>query len=184
IFVTIETITGHEISVTGNHFIRVYKDDYLPADKLTVDHSIYVYNDNHTTLYPVQIKSITTSWKKGVYNPFTLSGTILVNNVLASCYAVGKMGKTHYRKHSAFLPLRLWYKISKFIFPNQEPYEDKIQGVHWILDWMVYHHKIINFIHYPILALSLFVCTELAMKIGNFIYMRAAKELNIFSKFQ
>ncbi|CAF1233456.1 unnamed protein product [Didymodactylos carnosus] len=37
---------------------------YLLADKLTVDHRIYVYNDNHTPLYAVQIKSIKTLWMR------------------------------------------------------------------------------------------------------------------------
>lgn len=49
--------------------------------------------------------------EEGVYAPLTMEGTLLVDDVVASCYAVvNSQSVAHY----SFLPLRIWYSVTSF----------------------------------------------------------------------
>lgn len=57
----------------------------------------------------------------GLYAPLTQHGSIVVNNVLASCYAAVN---SHYLAHWALAPLRLFYSL-------MGPSEPQTDGLHW-----------------------------------------------------
>ncbi len=56
------------------------------------------------------ITEIETVEMKGIYAPFTLSGTFLANGFLVGCYAnVDSFSLAH----AALAPLRTWYNLTK-----------------------------------------------------------------------
>jgi hypothetical protein len=56
------------------------------------------------------ITEIETVEMKGIYAPFTLSGTFLANGFLVGCYAnVDSFSLAH----AALAPLRTWYKLTE-----------------------------------------------------------------------
>ncbi|XP_030641991.1 indian hedgehog signaling molecule a [Chanos chanos] len=66
---------------------------------------------------------------RGVFAPLTLHGTVVVNDVLTSCYAVVDQ---HSLAHWAFAPLRLLYRWTG-------PDSDRADGLHWyssLLYWI------------------------------------------------
>jgi hypothetical protein len=71
----------------------VFADQVQPGDRVWL-------NENGLAV-AVEITSITYHELRGIYAPFTDSGTILVNDVLASNYA--KVSSPHYLVHDVFL---------------------------------------------------------------------------------
>lgn len=72
------------------------------------------------------IKSILIEPVKGYAAPLTLSGTILVDNILVSNYAVIK---SHSAAHIAMAPVRWWYTMG-----NQMKIfkiDKQLNGTHW-----------------------------------------------------
>ncbi|CAF1367920.1 unnamed protein product [Rotaria sordida] len=108
LFYTVTTVSGHQISVTPDHYIRVENNGYVIASQLTLNHSLFVTHLN----YPVRIRSIKKEFKMGLFSPVTFAGTILVNDVFASCYCLNNLRGTHYEKHHLYAPFRLWILMS------------------------------------------------------------------------
>ena len=50
--------------------------------------------------------------KKGYYAPLTMKGTLLINNVLASCFA---NVNNHHLAQYYMTPFRYYYKFARFI---------------------------------------------------------------------
>ncbi|CAF1043256.1 unnamed protein product [Adineta ricciae] len=83
LFYTIETETSHKLSLSPDHLIRVKHFDYLPAEQLTLNHSLFVVMKDGS-IHSSRIRTINQEYKTGVYNLFTLDGTALVNYIAAS----------------------------------------------------------------------------------------------------
>ena len=60
------------------------------------------------------IQSITIVTVKGYAAPLTISGTMLIDNILTSCYAVVD---NHYLAHSSMAPVRWWYYMNTILSP-------------------------------------------------------------------
>ncbi len=75
LFYSIETETGHRLSLTGNHFIAVNHDDrFLPANKIKAHDIVFIHH--HGQLQPVSVRNVTEEYKVGYFTPMTGQGNI------------------------------------------------------------------------------------------------------------
>ena len=97
-----------KIELSNRHLIRRRSDDaFVWAEDLLVGDEVLVLNakNNNGSAWE-KILGITEVHKQGLMAPLTEQGTIVVNNVHASCYALVKY---HYLGHVALAPYR-WYQ--------------------------------------------------------------------------
>ena len=95
------------IELSQRHLIHQRRDGFVWAEKLRLGDEILVVpadSDNQTQWE--EILNISDVHKQGLMAPLTDQGTIIVNNVHASCYA---LVKTHQLGHMALAPYR-WYR--------------------------------------------------------------------------
>jgi hypothetical protein len=89
-YLVIQTNTDKTIKISANHMISVNKT-FKNASEVKLGDSLYTYNGNQET-----VSSVTTETIKGVYAPFTENGTLVVDGIVASCYAeVNNHNKAH-----------------------------------------------------------------------------------------
>nr|XP_033795511.1 desert hedgehog protein isoform X2 [Geotrypetes seraphini] len=139
-FVAIQTEgPGQRLLLTPSHLLFVANGpancskDFIPvfASRVRVGDLVLMHHEGSRTMHPVRVMGVWWEEGQGVYAPLTSHGTLLVNSVLASCYAVIE---NHHWAHWAFAPLRLLYSITSLLPPwvfgtgnNCPPYT----GVHW-----------------------------------------------------
>lgn len=99
---------------------------------------VYVLGQGGQTLLQATVHSVSLQEEaSGAYAPLTAQGTILINQVLASCYAVIE---EHSWAHWAFAPFRVAHAFlamlypssisSPLLFPATAP-DESPSGVHW-----------------------------------------------------
>ncbi|CAF4077252.1 unnamed protein product, partial [Rotaria sp. Silwood1] len=137
LFYTLETESNHTISLSAEHLIPVVSDTgtaiYIPAERVKAGHhSLYVLSDDGVLSQSLVIR-VSIQIKIGYFAPLTTSGTLLVNNVVASCFS-------HVHNHEmaqlSMTPVRWYYKITRYFgltkhldSKNQSPNQN---GLHWI----------------------------------------------------
>ena len=89
------TEDGNNIELTYDHFIKT-ENGFVHAHEIIV-------GDVIMTRYGKSKAIKTTNSTSYVMSPFTRSGTIIVNNVVLSCYATDR---SHYLANIAFIPVR------------------------------------------------------------------------------
>ena len=123
-FVTLETEDGNVLSLTPSHLI-FRNSSSKPVFASSIEPGDYVYSLGKTTLSSLQVENVTKIGRvkvQGAYAPLTAEGTIVVDNIVASCYAV--LDDQQFL-HAAFAPLRLLnYLAPSIVGTNQE-------GLHW-----------------------------------------------------
>jgi len=108
----------HPLEVTENHMIFTSDNKAIPASNLCVGDKIISGSGN-----PIVIKSIRRVIRVGLYAPLTQSGTVVVNDVLASCYMAYESSDSmklvadyklpyQYTCHLFFAPLRMYCKVA------------------------------------------------------------------------
>ena len=173
-FVTIRTESGHELTLTPSHLLyaRDYSGSSQSADPSMnsieessagdsnsadfevlyareIDEGMHVLVlDGGTGLArPSRVVSVEGAARRGVYAPLTAAGNVVVDGVLASCYALVDSQAV---AHAAFAPVR-WWEGAKFLLgsmssigrsspkeagnSNTEPKEQFV-GVHWYAEWL------------------------------------------------
>lgn len=127
-FVEIRTERGSKITVTPAHLLlttslitsknveRVQK--YTFADR--VQEGDYLLVNINGTLMPDRVRTITATLSRGVFAPLTGEGTIVVDGVVASCYA---LIDSQLVAHLSFMPVRL-YNVLKHWFSWSESTSD------------------------------------------------------------
>ncbi|CAF1082939.1 unnamed protein product [Rotaria sp. Silwood1] len=128
LFYSIETETGHHLSLTGNHFIAVnHNDRFLPANKIKAHDTVFIHH--HGRLQPVIVRNVTEEYKVGYFTPMTGQGTIIINGMAASCYS---SVISHDLAHYMLAPLRWWYRLAK-LFSVEQPFSySPDSGIHWL----------------------------------------------------
>jgi hypothetical protein len=139
-FYSVTTASGQTIQLSKEHYIYVSEvpgsiTDAVPLTPgfLKVGHSLWTYTDGEMTCSP--IVSITHVKEKGLYAPFTLNGTVIVNGVYASSYAVPMPGFLTANIvsaapsiwHAMLAPVRRLYfaKGAKWLTEVSAPYDAK-----------------------------------------------------------
>lgn len=106
-FLKLNLRNGRTLTVTPNHLVTlkdgrtVYAGTLKTGDKLLV-------SDDKNNLNEDTIVLVTSVFRTGVYAPLTKVGTVVMNDVVASCYAtVDSQSLAHW----SFLPLRLVWNV-------------------------------------------------------------------------
>ncbi|CAF1337152.1 unnamed protein product [Adineta steineri] len=120
IFKQVTTGTGRQLSLTSSHLLPTDEHDYVMAKNLDIGMNIYVMNDDGVMIRET-ISNLTDVVKQGYMAPLTEEGTLIVNNVVVSCYATIN---SHYGAHMILAPMRWWYNLFGMS-------SDAMTGIHW-----------------------------------------------------
>lgn len=131
-FVRIETSGGASMTVTPGHLVLVWRPSeqttkYIFADRVEEGDYVLVHVDG--VLAPRKVIAITAELHKGFYAPLTYEGTIIVNNITASCYA---LVESHTAAHASFMPLRAANTVQHWLGgASAAPTASRQNGIHW-----------------------------------------------------
>lgn len=154
LFYHLETESGKVITITEAHLLFVtsknsssdeQNSSAIFASKVEIGMYILIRQsklnkvDENEKLSSEKVVRITTSKKKGAYAPLTKEGNLVVDQVLASCYALIADNSL---AHLAFLPIRIWANFidsiqvmkSLIYFDSSKSVQSQssIQnGIHW-----------------------------------------------------
>uniref|UniRef100_A0A8C4R7R3 Hedgehog protein n=1 Tax=Eptatretus burgeri TaxID=7764 RepID=A0A8C4R7R3_EPTBU len=122
-----------ELECTGAHLVHTAVDPTHPllptfANRIREGHYVRVFNNNGTSSI-TRVHSVGQVERAGAVAPLLAEGTIVVSDVLASCYSVIKDDNL---AHWAFAPLRLVHRLSESLVPIQRSnVTEQPSGVHW-----------------------------------------------------
>lgn len=139
-FLRIETEDGTAITATPSHLIYTWQKntdnsittkpsntaDFRFAEQ--IETGDFVLTNINGTLEPRRIKRITAELHRGVYAPLTYDGTIVVNSIAASCYA---LVEKHSLAHIGFIPMRSLHRIEEFLGFTNDISDNLPRGIHW-----------------------------------------------------
>lgn len=136
LFYVIETESGQKITLTAAHLLFVARNatqggggmSAVFASQVRRGQTVFVHDAERNHLEPVTVKRIYTQEHVGSYAPMTAQGTVVVDRVLASCYAVIE---DHDLAHWALAPVRLAHWVSSLLFSSQPQVSGQKDGVHW-----------------------------------------------------
>lgn len=75
LFYSIETETGHRISLTGNHFIAVnHNSQFVPANQIKANDMVFIHSKDH--LQSVRVRNVSEEYKVGYFTPMTSQGNL------------------------------------------------------------------------------------------------------------
>ena len=118
-FKQLTTIFGQQLSLTSTHLLPTDGHGYIMAKDIRVGMNIYVPDDDGFLTIET-ISNVIDVVKQGYIAPLTQEGTLIVNNIAASCYATIN---NHHLAHAVLAPMRWWYVL--FGKTND------IIGIHW-----------------------------------------------------
>ncbi|XP_072758784.1 sonic hedgehog protein [Anoplolepis gracilipes] len=142
-FVRLTTESGRVLTLTPAHLVPVegrssiFAAKVQPGDRVLVRDTAAT-NDTDSHLRWDKVVETKLVLEKGVYAPLTTEGTLVVDDVVASCYAVIDSETV---AHYVFLPLRIWSSVTSFFVQrlddvsnvkgrNKDSHPTK-EGVHW-----------------------------------------------------
>ncbi|CAF3480748.1 unnamed protein product [Rotaria sp. Silwood1] len=131
IFYTITTMSGHNISLTDVHLIPIITVDgllnYVPVRDIKKGDILYVVSNG--TLIQSPVINVKLEVKVGYFSPLTTAGTLLVNDILVSCYA---NVKSHDNAHFYMAPFRWYYQLFRSLSITEPFGSHATDGVHII----------------------------------------------------
>ncbi|XP_077159587.1 sonic hedgehog protein isoform X1 [Paroedura picta] len=115
------------------------------ASRVRPGHRVYVLGKGGQTLIQATVHRVSLQEEaSGAYAPLTAQGTLLINQVLASCYAVIE---EHSWAHWAFAPFRVIHALLAMLPPGGHPHpslsppaapSEATAGIHWY-SHLLYH---------------------------------------------
>uniref|UniRef100_A0A669C2D3 Hedgehog protein n=1 Tax=Oreochromis niloticus TaxID=8128 RepID=A0A669C2D3_ORENI len=119
-FLSLETEHGHRLALTPNHLVfldphcRQENSKYQPqfASRVRQGDCVLIHTAEQQ-VHASQIISVSLTESVGVYAPLTDAGTLFVDGVLASSYA---LVEDHRLAHWAFGPLRLLFSFKQLLW--------------------------------------------------------------------
>lgn len=147
-FVQIKTSGGATIRTTASHLLPVWKPHkhetkYLFADQVEENDFLLVNINNN--LEPQRVTEVRATLSKGFIAPLTREGTIIVDSIAASCYA---LIDSQFLAHISFMPYRtiksisnlLGSSLSSSISKENDESRNKQNGINWYAN-ALYHIK-------------------------------------------
>lgn len=127
-YIEIETENPkRRMQLTRKHLIikseNKIKFETIFAEKVKPGDFVKVLSANGSFMLTTKVKKVSLQRNYGAFAPLTVEGTILVNGIMASCYALTEDQDT---AHLSFLPWRVVYGLA-----NQYSHNDKQIGEHW-----------------------------------------------------
>lgn len=118
-FLFLETEDGHRLALTPNHLLffaplcRLHSSEYQAqfASRAKTGDCVLIYTAQGQ-VRPSRIISVSVEESVGVYAPLTEAGTVFVDGVLASSYA---LVEDHRLAHWAFGPVRLLSSFNQLL---------------------------------------------------------------------
>jgi hedgehog protein len=113
-FIRLSTISGRVLTLTPTHLLpvegrsNVFAAYVSPGDRVLVKHELVTSMHQHTSFKWDMVTEVRLVLEEGVYAPLTSEGTLLVNDVVASCYAIVDSQRI---AHYAFMPFRFWKSV-------------------------------------------------------------------------
>lgn len=135
-FVQITTDGGATITVTPAHLVMVWQPsmkitNYMYAEKVEEDHFMLV--NINGTLEPRRVTLVSAILSRGVFAPLTREGTVIVDSIAASCYALVDSQSI---AHWSFMPYRFINKITHWLSQEDEPAIPRRSGIHWYAQFL------------------------------------------------
>uniref|UniRef100_UPI00358FB9E7 indian hedgehog protein-like n=1 Tax=Myxine glutinosa TaxID=7769 RepID=UPI00358FB9E7 len=98
-------------------FVATFAARVLPGDFVTV------WDEASAQMRPSRVRSVAVREHLGAFAPLSAEGTVVVNDVLVSCYA---MLEDQGLAHLLFAPVRIWHAL-----PGRPVMAANSTGVHW-----------------------------------------------------
>lgn len=118
-FLSLETEHGHRVALTPNHLVFLAADCRLDTTQYQAQFAsrakpgdCILIHISEGQVHPSKIISVSVEQSVGVYAPLTEAGTLFVDGVLVSSYA---LVEDHRLAHWAFGPLRLLFSFSQLL---------------------------------------------------------------------
>jgi len=141
-YLRITTLANKTLTLSTNHLIPVrapnstQQEFIFSKDIRPLHHEVYVYDHDDKgggkeggvpTVSTSLVASVEVVGGVGAYAPLTLEGTIIVDDVFASCYA---SFPNHWVSHYVFLVWRTLYTLLSQLL-DMSLYQSLSDGVHW-----------------------------------------------------
>ncbi|XP_035512841.1 desert hedgehog protein [Morone saxatilis] len=117
-FLSLETEDGHRLALTPHHLVflaphcRLDSSEYQFASRAKTGDCVLIHTAEGRVRLS-QIVSVSVEESVGVYAPLTEAGTVFVDGVLASSYA---LVEDHRLAHWAFGPVRLLFSFNQLLW--------------------------------------------------------------------
>ncbi|PXF41276.1 Warthog protein 6 [Gracilariopsis chorda] len=118
-FVRLTASSGHSLELTKGHYLYVNGD-------LAAAESVHVGDSIETDAGVVSVSAVARVVSRGLYNPQTVNGNIVVNGVRASTYTTAVEIKT---AHSLLLPLRAVFRLAGMTSAMLDNGSDKLASM-------------------------------------------------------
>lgn len=119
-FISLETEDGHRLALTPHHLLFTAPHRRVPCTNYQAHFSNKAKVGDYVLIHkmgghvaPSKIISVSVVQSMGVYAPLTEEGTLFVNDILASSYA---LVENHRLAHWAFGPMRTFFTLNQLLW--------------------------------------------------------------------